>query len=106
MEEPVRTAEQRLRGICAEGDRQGGPESDGRTGKRRGDLRELRDRLTERFQQGVAGGGVEALSRAVHAVEKRLKGLGDELGVVKQQFREWRANVWQRVTGATVWERT
>ena len=97
--EGVRAAQLELQGVCAGGDRQSGRESQGGTGKRRGDLRELRARVTERFREGVAGRGVEALGRAVRAIEERLKRIPDQLGIVKQQLRAWKADVWQRVTG-------
>ena len=95
----VRGAEAGLRRFCEAGDSEGRGECEGEREERGGNLHQLRARVTEGLRAGVAGRGVEALRRAVYAIGQRLKQIPDKLGIIRHEFRQWRGEIWEKVTG-------
>ena len=93
----VQRAERALRSDCETGDRQGCGECEGEREERRGNLQELCSQLAEGFRDRVAH-GIEELRDACHSIGEALKQL-PELKEIVQEFREWRAAAWERVTG-------
>ncbi len=95
----VRGAEAEIRGDCEAGDREGRGECEGEREERGGNLRQLRARVAEGLRAGLAGRGVEAVKRAVHAIGQRLRQIPDKLGIIGDEFREWRGEIWEKMTG-------
>jgi hypothetical protein len=95
----VHQAEAGLRGLCQAGDREGRGECEGEREERGGNLRQLRTRVAEGLRAGIAGRGVEAVKRAVHAIGQRIRQIPDELGIIRHEFRQWREEIWEKVTG-------
>lgn len=88
-----------LRGVCEEGDREGSSECEGERAERGRNLQGVRARVAEGLRAGVAGRGIEAVKRAVHAIRQRLKEVPDELGRIGRGFSQWREEIWEKVTG-------
>jgi hypothetical protein len=35
----------------------------------------------------------------VHAIGQRIRQIPDELGIIRKEFRQWRGETWEKVTG-------
>ncbi len=38
-------------------------------------------------------------ANAMYIIEQRLKQIPDKLGIIAHEFREWRGEIWEKVTG-------